>query len=127
MPTAEAFDAAARSFELAAESLEQLMASTPSHFGPDTLRGGLLSMVVDLTVSTATATALRAAAALADDAAVCRQRAATCRAFAIDMAAYQRDLDRYVSELGRLDPADPEAALLRRPSRPVRPFTWIET
>ena len=126
MPTAETFDCAARAFELAAESLDMLMTITATHFGPETLRGGLLSMVADLTVSTATATASTAATTLAEDAATCRQRAELCRTFAADMATYQRDLDLYQSALARFDHADPEAALIRRPSRPTRPFTWIE-
>lgn len=126
MPTAETFDAAARAFELAAESLDMLMAITPSHFGPETLRGGLLSMVADLAVSTATATASTAATALTEDAATCRQRAELCRAFAADMATYERDLERYQSALARFDPTDPETALISRPSRPARPFAWIE-
>jgi len=62
MPTADAFDTAARSFDRAAADLSQLLVNTPQHFGPDTLIGGMLSLVADITVSTAQATATSAAA-----------------------------------------------------------------
>jgi len=126
MPTADTFDAAARSFEQAAEELDLLLHSTPSHFGPDTLWGGLLTMVADLTVSTSTATVSTTASALAEYAATCRRRASTCRAFAAEMAIHEEELRRYESALARFDPFDLEAAPLRRPSRPSRLFSWIE-
>jgi hypothetical protein len=126
MPTADAFDAAARSFDGVAESLDLLLRTTPTHFGPDTLLGGHLSLVADLTVSTATATAVTAATIVADHAATCRQRASACRTYAADVAAYRRELDRYEAGLVEGHSFDVGTTHIRHPTPPERPFTWID-
>lgn len=126
MPTADAFDEAARSFDRAAQELAELMHTSPSHLGPDTLRGGLLTLVADLTVATAHQTATATASVLHDLAFECRHRADVCRTFAADLALYNRRLARFEGELAAFDPTDPTATVPVRPARPRRPASYVE-
>lgn len=126
MPTAAAFDAAARSFDRAAEDLALLMIDTPGHFGPDTLQGGLLTIVADLTVGTAQVTAASAATALRGRADICRARADACRAFAADLDVYHRELHRFEAASRHYDPTDPSALPPHRPNRPRPAGNFIE-
>ncbi len=116
MPTADQFEAAARRFADLADDLDTLLASTPSHLGPDTLIGGRLTLVADLTIDTAMATAVHAGRRVRELAGSCRRRAAICRSHAADVDAYLRELQRFQS--GEVPMA--------RPIRPRRPATWVE-
>lgn len=126
MPTAEAFDAAARSFDRVADQLGQLMHDTTWYFGPDTLRGGMLTIVADLTIATAQVTATTAAASAASSARICRERAAACRAFAADMADYHRRLAIHEQAWSEYDPTDPFGAPPARPERPRPAASYID-
>ena len=119
MPTATAFDAAARTFDGVADELALLMASTPSHFGPDTLAGGTLTLLTELTISTVDTTAARAAKSLRALADECRRRAVVCRSFEADLAAYRREQRDY-------EASDPSLAPSGPPTRPTRPAVWVD-
>jgi hypothetical protein len=126
MPTATAFEAAARSFDRAALDLSQLLTHTPAYFGPDTLVGGILSLVTELTIGTARVTANTAAAALSGRADICRARAEACRAFAADLDQYHREMLRFEAAAHDYDPTDPFALPPRRPTRPHPVADFIE-
>lgn len=126
MPTADDFEAAAWSFERAAEQLTQLMEDAPSHFGPETLQDGTLTMVAEVTVATAQVTATTVARAAAASAATCRARAAACRAFAADLADYHRQLTAYEHAWAEYGTSDPFAPSPVRPQRPRPSATFIE-
>lgn len=126
MPTATAFDAAARSFDQAAADLNQLLVNTPGYFGADTLVGGMLTIVTDLTIGTAQTTATSTAATLLDRAAICRARAAACRSFAAELDLYHRDVHRFEAASRDYDPTDPFALPPQRPVRPRPAASYIE-
>ncbi len=126
MPTAVAFDTAARSFDRAADDLTKLLVDTPGHLGPDTLIGGMLTLVADLTVGTARVTAANAAAALLGRADICRARAEACRSFAADLDVYHREVSRFEAAARTYDPGDPYALPPHRPTRPRPVGSFIE-
>lgn len=126
MPTAAAFDSAARSFDLAADDLTHLLTDTPGHFGPDTLVGGMLTLVADLTIGTAHTTAVNASAALKSRADTCRARADACRAFATDLDIYHEKLRRFESAARSYDPTNPFALPPQHPTRPRPVASFIE-
>lgn len=126
MPTAAAFDAAARSFDRAAAELTQLLTHTPGHLGPDTLVGGMLTLVAELTVGTAQVTASTTAVALTRRADTCRARADACRAFAAELEQYHRAVSQFDSATRNYDPTDPFALPPVRPNRPRPPANYIE-
>ena len=95
MPTADEFDRAAASFDRAAAKAETLLGSTRGLFGSDTMRDGLLPLLVDVTIDTTERNTLAIAAELHDQADTCRQRAAACRAYTEQLAAYHRDIERW--------------------------------
>ncbi len=117
MPTADQFERAARRFDGIADALGDLMSTTPRLFGPNTLAGGTLTLVADLTISTSTATATNAGQLVRDLADTCRRRADICRTYAAEVDSYQRALRQFEAE---------NSSLLQRPTRPRRPATWVE-
>lgn len=117
MPTAHQFDLAARTFDGVAEDLDTLLAATPGHLGPDTLSGGTLTLVAELTISTVIATASSAGQLVRDLADTCRRRAAVCRTHAAEIVAYESALRHFEAS------GSPASA---RPTRPRRPASWVE-
>lgn len=117
MPTADQFDRAASAFDAIADAFVDLMTTTPSHFGPDTLAGGTLTLVADLTISTSTSTATSTGRLVRDLADTCRRRADICRSYAADIESYLHALRQFEAD---------DSSLLHRPTRPRRPASWVE-
>lgn len=126
MPTATAFDAAARSLDRAAADLTQLLIHAPGHLGSDTLVGGMLTIVSELTVATAQSTAVATASTLAAQADICRARAEACRAFAAELDRYHVEVGRFEADMRSYDPTDPYAFPPQRPNRPRPVANFIE-
>lgn len=119
MPTADAFEAAARTFDGAADEFDRLLSTTPDWFGPETMVGGMLAMITELTLSTASTTAGEIAIALRHAGDTCRQRAAVCRAYAADLADFHLEQRRF-------EASDPSLAPSGPPIRPTRPAPWVD-
>ncbi len=89
MPTASDFDLAAEQFERAATDAARWADGARSHFGAETLSGGVLTAVCRQAVDAAEATAAATADQLTEKAALCRRRAAQVRAYESAFADYR--------------------------------------
>lgn len=121
MPTAHDFDVAAAGFESAADVAESMLATAHAHFGPETMHGGRLPLLIDLTLDSQHRSARTAAHLLRRQADLCRDRAAACRAFAAELAVHRADMARW-----RQAQADPASAGDPVPPPPRAPGPWAE-
>lgn len=126
MPTAHEFDQAARQFDRAADEIELLLHSTPHPIDPDVLRGGMLTMLTDITISSSIATARAVADGLRRRADTCRERAEVCRAHADAVALYRMRVDAFADAMDAFDPTDPFTSPPTRPAPPPTPPAWVE-
>lgn len=122
MPSATDFDLAAAAFGRASEDLAILVGAARPYLGPDTVDGGALAELVQVTLDVSDQNLTGAATMLTGLATVCRDRAAVCRAYAHDLQVFDGALDRWLSVTTALPEGEP---IPPRPHLPSRPPTWV--
>lgn len=122
MPTSTEFDIAARAFTGASEDLRALVGTSRPHIGPDVVEGGLLSMLVQDTLTLTDNNLMLASRMLSSLAARAQQRAEVCRTYASTMDAYYRATGQWSELVATLPDAEfaPPG-----PRRPPNPPYWV--
>lgn len=118
MPSASDFDAAAAILYRAADDMAGWTAGSRSHFGPDTISGGTLTLVCHQAVDVAEHLAATTAEILRADAATCARRAQAVRAYEAALGDYRSALQEWRAQVAALPSG---VAPTPSPSRPDKP------
>ncbi len=122
MPNVVDFDLAAAAFSRASEGLQLLRGSSRPFLGADTVTGGALAGLVEVTMDVSDQNLTSAAAALDELADVARHRAAVCRAYAVDVQSFNHELRRWQNNVADYPTGE---TLPPRPRPPRSPPSWV--
>ena len=122
MPNVVDFELAAAAFSRASEDLQLLRGSCQPFLGADTVTGGALAGLVEVTMDVSDQNLTSAAAALNELADNARQRAAVCRAYAMDLRSFNQELQRWQNNVADYPTGE---TMPPRPQPPRSPPSWV--
>lgn len=123
MPTADEFDAYARTFDATAERLIDAVRSVERRGVTGPVEAPTITIPLDARVTDMTGRCRSAAARCADLASECRHRAEVCRRYTAAHAAYEHAAAAWAWREREARPGD---WVGERPQPPVRPAPWAE-